>query len=105
MAASAHMGCRDPGAALGDSPFAVLLGITEFYCSYRCSVRHLKWLTTALFAYVVTDFSVHPIWWLILARHAFGPGVFTPTVTGSRPWWRGSARRSSRPYLSLAGRR
>ena len=71
MAASAHMVAGIP-VLLWVVAFAVLLVITEFYCSYRLLCDIFKWLTTALFAYIITAFLVHPDWWLIL-RHAFVP--------------------------------
>jgi NRAMP (natural resistance-associated macrophage protein)-like metal ion transporter len=85
MAASAHMVAGIP-VLLWVVAFAVLLVITEFYCSYRLLCDIFKWLTTALFAYIVTAFLVHPDWWLIL-RHAFVPefhmdGHWITTVVG-----------------------
>jgi NRAMP (natural resistance-associated macrophage protein)-like metal ion transporter len=85
MAASAHMVAGVP-VLLWVVAFAVLLVITEFYCSYRLLCEIFKWLTTALFAYVITAFLVHPDWWLIL-RHAVVPefhtdGHWITTVVG-----------------------
>ncbi len=85
MAASAHMVAGLP-VLLWVVAFAVLLIITEFYCSYRLLCDIFKWLTTALFAYIVTAFLVHPDWWLIL-RHAVVPefhtdGHWITTVVG-----------------------
>jgi len=85
MAASAHMVAGLP-TLLWVVVFAVVLLVTELYCSYKMLCRVLKYLTTALFAYIVTVFLVHPDWWAIL-RHAFVPefhtdGHWITTVVG-----------------------
>ena len=85
MAASAHLVAGLP-VLLWVVAFAVLLVLTEFYCSYRLLCDIFKWLAATLFAYVVTAFTVHPDWWLIL-RHAVIPefhtdGHWITTVVG-----------------------
>jgi NRAMP (natural resistance-associated macrophage protein)-like metal ion transporter len=85
MAASAHMVAGLP-VLLWVAAFAVVLILTEFYCSYRLLSDIFKWLTLALFAYLITAFLVRPDWWLIL-RHAVVPefhtdGHWITTVVG-----------------------
>ena len=85
MAASAHLVAGLP-VLLWVVAFAVLLVLTEFYCSYRLLCDIFKWLAATLFAYVATAFIVHPDWWLIL-RHAVIPefhtdGHWITTVVG-----------------------
>ena len=85
MAASAHMVAGLP-VLLWVVAFAALLVVTEIYCSYKLLCRVLKWLATALFAYVITLFLVHPDWGAI-ARHAVLPefhtdGHWITTVVG-----------------------
>jgi NRAMP (natural resistance-associated macrophage protein)-like metal ion transporter len=75
MAASAHMVAGLP-VVLWVVAFAVVLLLTEFYCSYRLLSSVLKWLALALFAYVVTAFLVHPDWGTIL-RHVVVPEFHT----------------------------
>lgn len=64
---------------------AVLLAAQVFF-SYRLLSSIFKWLTLALFAYVITAFVVHPFWPDVL-RHAFVPefhkdGHWITTVVG-----------------------
>jgi NRAMP (natural resistance-associated macrophage protein)-like metal ion transporter len=85
MAASAHLVAGLP-VLLWVVAFAVLLVLTEFYCSYRLLCDIFKWLAATLFAYVATAFIVRPDWWLIL-RHAVIPefhtdGHWITTVVG-----------------------
>jgi NRAMP (natural resistance-associated macrophage protein)-like metal ion transporter len=85
MAASAHMVAGLP-VLVWVAAFAVVLILTEFYCSYRLLSGIFKWLTLALFAYVITAFLVRPDWWMIL-RHAVVPefhtdGHWITTVVG-----------------------
>jgi NRAMP (natural resistance-associated macrophage protein)-like metal ion transporter len=42
--------------------FAVLIVITQIYCSYRRFSDILKWLTVVLFAYFLTPFFAHVNW-------------------------------------------
>ena len=46
--------------------FAVVLVAMVVFASYRLVARVFKWLTLALFAYVITAFLVHPDWKPIL---------------------------------------
>ena len=85
MAASAHMVAGLP-VLLWVLAFGVMLILTEFFCSYRLLTNIFKWLTLALFAYVVTAFLVRPDWWTIL-RHTIVPefhtdGHWITTVVG-----------------------
>jgi Mn2+/Fe2+ NRAMP family transporter len=52
--------------------FGALLLVSQIFFSYKILSSILKWLTVALFAYVVTAFVVHPNWGDVL-RHAFVP--------------------------------
>jgi NRAMP (natural resistance-associated macrophage protein)-like metal ion transporter len=52
--------------------FGALLLVTQIFFSYHVLSSILKWLTVALFAYVITAFVVHPNWGDIL-HHAFVP--------------------------------
>jgi NRAMP (natural resistance-associated macrophage protein)-like metal ion transporter len=71
MSASAHMVAGLP-VLLWVIAFAIVLVLTEFFCSYELLSRVLKWLALALFAYVITAFLVRPDWGDIL-RHAVIP--------------------------------
>jgi len=85
MSASAHM-----VAGLPTLLWVAIFGFGLFYAqmllSYRLLVNILKWVTVALFAYVITAFVVRPDWWVVL-RHAFIPeihrdGHWITTVVG-----------------------
>jgi len=52
--------------------FGALLLVAQIYFSYRLLSRIFKWLTLALFAYVVTAFIVHPAW-LDVLKHTIVP--------------------------------
>lgn len=54
--------------------FGALLIAIQVYLSYRQFSDIVKWLTLALFAYVVTAFVVHPPWATVL-RHLVVPEV------------------------------
>lgn len=71
MSASAHMVAGLP-VLMWVIAFAVVLLLTEFYCSYHLLSSVLKWLALALFAYVITAFFVRPDW-LDIVRHAVIP--------------------------------
>ena len=75
MAASAHMVAGLP-AVLWVLAFAIVLMLTEFFCSYQFLSSVLKWLALALFAYIVTAFLVHPDWGMIV-RHVVLPEFHT----------------------------
>lgn len=73
MSASAHM-----VAGLPTLVWVAIFGFGLFYAqaflSYRVLANVFKWLTLALFAYVITAFVVRPDWWMVL-RHAVVPEV------------------------------
>lgn len=71
MAASAHMVIALP-FLVWVFAFGLLLIFGQVYCSYSMICAILKYLTLALFAYVVTAFIVHPDWPLVL-RHLVVP--------------------------------
>lgn len=50
--------------------FGVGLIAAQVWLSYAVLARIFKWLTLALFAYIVTAFVVHPPWPLVLERFA-----------------------------------
>jgi len=63
--------------------FALVIIILLFWTSYRTMARIFKWMTLALFAYVITAFLAHPNW----------PGVLRATFVPHVQW--------SRAYLSV----
>lgn len=83
MSAAAHMVMGFPAIAWVVF-FGALLLVSQIYFSYHVLSSILKWLTIALFAYVITAFVVRPDWIDIL-RHAFIPefhfnGLWITTV-------------------------
>lgn len=85
MSAAAHMVVPLP-ILLWVFVFAAALLAAQFYCSYDRLSTIFKWLTLALFAYVITAFVVHPPWLLVL-RHAVVPqfelsGKWITTLVG-----------------------
>jgi Mn2+/Fe2+ NRAMP family transporter len=75
-------------------PVALLIGVMQLRLSYSTIFRSFKYLTLALFAYVVTVFIVHPQP-LATVEATFVPH-FEFTRTSSASWWRFSARPSAR---------
>jgi NRAMP (natural resistance-associated macrophage protein)-like metal ion transporter len=73
MAAAANMVLGLP-VLLWVFVFGIVLLLSQIFLSYRLLSRIFKWLTTALFAYIVTAFIVHPNW-LDVLRHAVVPEV------------------------------
>lgn len=71
MAASAHMVLGLP-VLLWVFAFGALLLIAQVYFSYRLLSKIFKWLTLALFAYIITAFIVHPNW-LDVLKHTLVP--------------------------------
>lgn len=71
MAASANMVFGLP-VLLWVFVFGGLLLFVQIYLSYRLLSQIFKWLTLALFAYVITAFVVHPNW-LDVLKHAVIP--------------------------------
>ena len=66
--------------------FGIALLLAQVYLSYRTLSNIFKWLTLALFAYVVTAVVVHPMW-LDVLKHAVVPefhkdGHWITTVVG-----------------------
>ncbi len=54
--------------------FALFIVFLEIFFRYRTYVKFLKWLTLAVFAYVVTGFLVHPNWREVF-ENAFIPSI------------------------------
>src|SRR5579862_4253325 len=54
--------------------FGILSLLLQIYLPYRSYVRYLKWLTLALFAYVLTAFVVH-VPWVAAIRATVIPGI------------------------------
>jgi NRAMP (natural resistance-associated macrophage protein)-like metal ion transporter len=73
MAASANMVLGLP-VLLWVFLFGALLLFVDIYLSYRLLSRVFKWLTVALFAYVITAFIVHPNWPDVL-KHTVLPEI------------------------------
>ncbi len=71
MAASAHLVMGLP-VLMWVVAFGALLLVAQVYFSYRLLSKIFKWLTLALFAYVITAFIVHPNW-LDVLKHAVVP--------------------------------
>jgi NRAMP (natural resistance-associated macrophage protein)-like metal ion transporter len=71
MSASAHMVLGLP-VLLWVFFFGALLLVAQIFFSYRLLSRIFKWLTLALFAYVITAFVVHPDWLNVL-KHTVVP--------------------------------
>lgn len=85
MSASAHLVIGIPVLAWVIIFGAILLGAQIFF-SYRLLSSIFKWLTLALFGYIITAFVVHPNWLLVL-RHLVVPefhlnGHWMTTVVG-----------------------
>jgi NRAMP (natural resistance-associated macrophage protein)-like metal ion transporter len=53
-------------AYIGTPFFALVIIALLFWTSYRTMARIFKWMTLALFSYVITAFLVHPDWWQVL---------------------------------------
>ncbi len=62
-------------------PYALFITSLLFWSSYRTIARVFKWLTLALFAYVIAAFVVHPDW------HAVLRSTFVPTFVRSATYW------------------
>lgn len=78
MAASAQMLFRLPLVAwIGI--FGVVLIVIQVFLSYRQFSAIVKWLTLALFGYIVTAFVVHPPWGTVL-RHLVVPELHFDAV-------------------------
>ena len=58
----------------------VIILMTTIYCRYTTFARYLKWLTVALFAYIVTAFLAAPDWRQVLRA------TVVPTVHWDREW-------------------
>jgi NRAMP (natural resistance-associated macrophage protein)-like metal ion transporter len=73
MAASLNLitGVNVSAAALF---FALLIVFLEIFFRYRTYVKFLKWLTLAVFAYVLTGFLIHPNWSEVF-ENAFIPNI------------------------------
>jgi NRAMP (natural resistance-associated macrophage protein)-like metal ion transporter len=65
MADALHMVTGIP-AYVGTPFFAALVIGLLFLTSYRTMARIFKWMTLALFAYIITAFLAHPDWGLVL---------------------------------------
>lgn len=71
MSASAHLVAGLP-VLLWVFFFGALLLVAQIFFSYRLLSKIFKWLTLALFAYVITAFIVHPDWLNVL-KHTIVP--------------------------------
>ncbi|MFN2528128.1 MAG: NRAMP family divalent metal transporter [Candidatus Baltobacteraceae bacterium] len=85
MSASAHLVLGLP-VLLWVLFFGALLLTAQIYFSYRLLSKIFKWLTLALFAYVITAFIVHPHW-LDVLKHTVVPefhlnGQWITTLVG-----------------------
>jgi Mn2+/Fe2+ NRAMP family transporter len=58
----------------------VAILLTTIYCRYASFAQYLKWLTIALFAYVITAFLAAPDWKQVLWA------TLVPTVQWNREW-------------------
>jgi len=58
----------------------VAILLTTIYCRYASFAQYLKWLTVALFAYVITAFLAAPDWKQVLWA------TLVPTVQWNREW-------------------
>ena len=101
MADAAHLVVPVPADAL-----VFLFGIgmiaAQAYLPYARIVQYFKWLTLALFAYVITAFIVHPPWGEVLLRFAVPQvrfdsvwlstmvGVLGTTITPYLFYWQSS---------------
>lgn len=73
MAAAAAMLSGLPAAALVPV-FAIVILALLVYASYELMTQIFKWMTLALFAYVVAAFLAHPSWFAVLR------GTFIPHI-------------------------
>jgi len=73
MAESSQILTGSP-ARLWTPLFAILIVVLLLWTSYRTMVKVFKWLTLALFAYIVTAFLAHPDWLTVL-RFTFVPRI------------------------------
>jgi NRAMP (natural resistance-associated macrophage protein)-like metal ion transporter len=60
--------------------FATIIAALLVWSSYRSIVRVFKWLTMALFAYILAAFFSHPDWGTVIRS------TFVPSFTWSRPF-------------------
>lgn len=51
---------------------AIIVVLMEVFIPYQNYVKVLKWLTIALFGYIITGFIIHPDW-IIILKNAFIP--------------------------------
>ncbi|MFA5926344.1 MAG: divalent metal cation transporter [Parcubacteria group bacterium] len=97
--------------------FALLIVFLEIFFRYRTYVKFLKWLTIAVFAYIVTGFLIHPDWREVF-ENAFIPNirfsenyifamiaVFGTTVTPYLFFWQTSEEVEENKLLSEQERR
>lgn len=119
MGAAAHMVLPLP-ANVWTVFFGVALIAAQIRFSYERIAQICKWLTLALFAYVITAFVVHPPWTHVL-RHLFIPeihldagwlstmvGVLGTTITPYLFFWQASLmveEEKSQGHSTLASRR
>ena len=85
MSASAHLVIGFP-VLVWVFIFGAILLAAQIFFSYRILSKIFKWLTLALFGYIVTAFIVHPNW-LVVLRHLVVPefhlnGHWITTVVG-----------------------
>lgn len=80
MGASAHMLIPQVHALIWVVFFGALLLVTIILLSYRVICDTIKWLTVALFAYVITAFVIKPDWTAVLKA------LVVPTIQFNRAW-------------------
>ncbi len=100
--------------------FGVALLAAQTWLSYGMIARIFKWLTLALFAYIVTAFVVHPHWLTVLAQFAIPHvhldsgwlstmvGVLGTTITPYLFFWQSSLtveEEKEAGHTTLASRR
>ena len=78
--------------------FGIGLIAAQIWLPFPTIARIFKWLTLALFAYIVTAFVVRPPWGQVLLH--FAVPRFTSSRAGSRRWSACSVRRSRRTCFS-----
>jgi NRAMP (natural resistance-associated macrophage protein)-like metal ion transporter len=97
--------------------FALLIIFLEIFFRYRTYVKFLKWLTIAVFSYIITGFLVHPNWREVF-ENAFIPNivfnenyifamvaVFGTTITPYLFFWQTSEEVEENKLLSKEERR
>lgn len=119
MAAAAGLILPLP-AALWTLLFGIVFVVVQIRCPYSVIARIFKWLTLALFAYILTAFIVHAPWPIVL-RHLVVPeirlnaswlstlvGVMGTTITPYLFFWQSSSmieEEKAAGHATIASRR